>query len=34
MTTNSPCPIELTLSVAFHICVFVFANVPFKGHFV
>ena len=34
MTTNSPYPIELMHSVASRICIFMFANAPFKGHFV
>ena len=34
MTANSTYPIELMHSVACRMCIFVFANVPFKGHFV
>ena len=32
--SNNTYPIELTHSVASRICVFVFNNVPFDGHFV
>ena len=34
MKANHALPIELMLSVASHIRVFVFDNVPFDGHFV
>ena len=34
MTEKDAYPIELMHSVASRICVFVFVNVPFEGHFV